>query len=83
MRFMVCRKEAVESRIKTSGLFSTIVDAPIDATYEDVVRIALDSRWPGYNPMNKSYYVVPMDGAVLVHFRRPQPSLEVVVERNV
>ena len=80
MKFMVCRKDAVDRTIKSSELFPVIVDAPIDATWEQVVRIALESKWPGYNPRDKSYYVVQMDGAKLVHFRVPQPALDVVVE---
>lgn len=81
MKFMVCRKDAIDRAIKSSELFPHIVTASPDTPPDEIVRLALDSKWPDYQPVDKSYYVVPMSEAVLVSFRRPRPPLEVIVER--
>ena len=80
MRYMVCRKDAVHGGMKSSELFPVIVDAPLDATWEAVVLQALHEKWPNYTPKDKSYYVVPLDGARIVTFR-PKVDYEIVVDR--
>jgi hypothetical protein len=81
MRYLVCRKEAVEARMKTSELFPCIVEASAGATAEEVVRIALNTKWPGYEPRNKSYYVVAMDNNALLVTFKPRQDYDIIVER--
>lgn len=80
MQFLVCRKDAVDNRIKSSELFPCLVDAPPNSSAEEVVRMALEMKWPGYEPKNKSYYVVPMNMAFLVTFK-PRQEYDIIVER--
>ena len=79
MKFLVCRKDGVEGSMKSSELWPTIVEAEIDASASEIVQIALDSKWPGYQPRNKSYYVIPMSNALLVTFK-PRQEYDVIVE---
>lgn len=80
MKYLVCRKDGVEGRINSSELWPCIVEASQGVSAEEVVRIALDTKWPGYEPKNKSYYVIPMDNALLVTFK-PKREYDIIVER--
>jgi len=75
--FLVCRKDGVEGKVRTSELWPTLVEGEPNESAASIVRRALDTMWPGYNPVNKSYYVVPMLEAQLVTFK-PKQDYEVV-----
>jgi len=78
MKFMVCRKDGIEGTIRSSELWPTIVEADADTPVDQVVFLAMESKWPNYRPLNKSYYVVPMDEAALVTFK-PRQDYDVIV----
>lgn len=78
MWYMVCRKDAVDQRMKSSELFPVLVEADEGSDAEDIVLKALQSKWPDYTPKKYSYYVVPMKDAVIATFR-PKQQYEVVV----
>jgi len=67
MKYMVCRKDAVERNIKSSEVWPIIVEIthPAHWDYEEIIAEAV-RRWPGYMPMNKEIYIIPMEAAVLV-----------------
>jgi hypothetical protein len=71
MKYMICRKDAVERNIRTSEMFPGIIEASPDETRESVLLRYLNDHFPGY--VGKyAYYVVPMDEAVIVTFRKKQ-----------
>ena len=79
MQYMVCRKDAVEGTMKTSALFPVIIEAGVADDYGDIALRAMQKRWPGYIPSNKSYYVIPLVAAKIVTFR-PKRDYDVTVE---
>lgn len=75
MRFLVVRKD-----IKSSECWPVIVEAEPDTPADQIVRRAFDMNgWHGYEPIGKSYYVVPAEEAVIVSYR-PKRNYEIVVE---
>lgn len=78
MKYMVCRKEAIHGGMKTSELFPVIVES-YHNDVEQIVLNALHEKWPNYTPKNKSYYVIPMNAAVLVTFK-PKQDYDVFID---
>jgi len=90
-KFLVCRADAVRpaGTMRQSNHFPMIVDIEIPRhtereiiqgymapdVYERAVRAALDSISESYHP-EKEYFVMPLFGAKVVSFRRPQPVYE-------
>jgi hypothetical protein len=78
MKFLVCRKDGVEGKVRTSELWPTIVECDADTPADQIVFMAWQKVWGDYIPIGKSYYVVPMDEAMIVSFR-PKQNYEVIV----
>jgi hypothetical protein len=78
MKFLVCRKDGVEGKVRSSELWPTIVECDADTPADQIVFAAWRDTWGNYVPMNKSFYVVPMDEAMLVHFK-PVQNYDVII----
>jgi len=66
--------------MKTSELFPVIVEWSEGADPGSIVLEALRTKWPGYTPKDKSYYVVPLIDVTIVHFK-PKVDYEIFVEK--
>ena len=80
MKFLVCRVDAIERTIKSSELFPTIVEFDEHTPHDVIVQETLQSVWPGYEPRNKAYYVVPLTDATIVTFK-PKTQYDITVKR--
>jgi hypothetical protein len=79
MKYMICRVDAVERRIRSSEIFPVIVNASPDEPVDEVVLRYLNECFPNYVGKH-SYYAIPMTEASVVSFR-PKRDYEVIVER--
>jgi len=79
MKFMICRVDAVERKIRSSELFPVIVEREPDTPTDEIVLNYLQQHFPNYVGKH-SYYVIPMVQADIVTFR-PKRDYEVTVER--
>lgn len=81
MKYMVCRKDAVDRHIKSSEVWPIIVEVSAfrPFSYEEVIAEAV-KRWPNYMPMNKEIYIIPMEAAVIVTLEPKKEYTVKVVE---
>ncbi len=80
MMYLVCRKDMLNNRYKTSGDYLPLL---IEASHaEAALDKALDSFSEGYRPLNREFIVVPMEDATVITLR-PVPQYEKVVKHYV
>lgn len=72
MQYLVCRVEALNGGMNHSDLWPAIVDAHPDTPIEDIVFLAIESKWPGYIPKDKAFIAVPLDKAAYVKIKPKQ-----------